>query len=146
VLFSAKELKRYASYFGVVRVVVIEFLACGVASAARDVLAVCRNCRKPTIWVIAQDDYHASDFLNKNPSLAKISDSLNNYSRVEGYISIKDMGVMDAPEYVPEVMANAFREGATSVVTNCPNAAGAMFRLVIDLTTRPILPAEERLG
>jgi hypothetical protein len=72
VLFSAKELKRYASYFGVVRVVVIEFLACGVASAARDVLAVCRNCRKPTIWVIAQDDYHASDFLNKNPSLAKI--------------------------------------------------------------------------
>jgi hypothetical protein len=28
------------------------------------------------------------------------------------------------------------------VVTNCPDAAGAMFRLVVDLTTRPLLPPE----
>ena len=28
------------------------------------------------------------------------------------------------------------------MVTNCPDAAGAMFRLVVDLTTRPLLPPE----
>jgi hypothetical protein len=84
-----------------------------------------------------------SDFLKKNPFLSKIEDSLNNYFRVEGYICLKDMGVMDTPEHVPDVIANAFREGAISVVTDCPNAA---VRLVIDLTTRPMLPAEERPG
>jgi hypothetical protein len=31
----------------------------------------------------------------------------------------------------------------TGVVTNCPNAAGAMFRLAVDLTTRPLLPPED---
>jgi hypothetical protein len=67
-------------------------------------------------------------------------DSLNNYFNVEAYICIKDMGVIDAPGHVPDVIANAFHGGATGVVTNCPNAAGAMFRLVIDLTTRPMLP------
>jgi hypothetical protein len=114
--------------------------------AHHELFGLCRNCLKPTIWVIAQSDYHASDFLKKNPSLAKMPDSLNNYFRVDAYICIKDMGVMDAPEHVPDVIAKAFREGATGVVTNCPNAAGAMFRLVIDLTTRPMLPTEETPG
>jgi Domain of unknown function (DUF4145) len=43
-------------------------------------------------------------------------------------------------------IANAFREGATSVVTDCWNAAGAIFRLAIDLTTRPMLPEEDTPG
>jgi hypothetical protein len=47
-------------------------------------------------------------------------DSLNNYFGVEGYICLKDMGVTDAPEHVPDVIANAFREGATSVVHQLP--------------------------
>jgi hypothetical protein len=111
-----------------------------------EVFGVCRNCLKPTIWAIAQSEYSDSDFLKKNSDLAKISGSLNNYFRVEGYVCLKDMGVMKAPEHVPDVIANAFREGATGVVTDCPNAAGAMFRLVIDLTTRPMLPAEETTG
>jgi hypothetical protein len=114
--------------------------------AHHEVFGVCRNCQKPTIWAIAQKEYTDSDFLKQNRPLAKIQDSLNRYFSLKGYICLKDMGVMDAPEHVPEVIANAFREGAMSVVTNCPNAAGAMFRLVIDLTTQSLLPAEEKPG
>jgi hypothetical protein len=111
-----------------------------------EVFGVCRHCRQPTIWAIDQRDYADSDFLQKNPALAKIQESLNNYFDIDGYICLKDMGVIAAPEHVPNEIAKAFREGATSVVTDCPNAAGAMFRLVIDLTTRPLLPAEGTPG
>jgi hypothetical protein len=43
-------------------------------------------------------------------------------------------------------IANAFREGAVSLVVGCWNAAGAMFRLAIDLATKPLLPAKEVEG
>ena len=66
--------------------------------AHHEVFGVCRNCLQPTIWAITQKDYDNSKFLSKNPSLAKIEDSLNRYFEIKGYICLKDMGVMDAPE------------------------------------------------
>ena len=75
-------------------------------------------------------------------SPATIEGSLNGYFEVEGFICLKDVGTMAPAEFVPEPIADAFRDGATCVVTNCPNAAAAMFRLVVDLTTRPLLPPE----
>jgi Domain of unknown function (DUF4145) len=56
------------------------------------------------------------------------------------------MGTAAPPDHVPDPIANAFREGATSVVTGSWNAAGAMFRLTIDLATRPMLPNDEVAG
>jgi hypothetical protein len=110
-----------------------------------EVPCLCRNCCRTTVFAISQKEYSDEKFLAQNPPV-KIQGSLNNYFSVEGFICLKDMGAMDAPEHVPEPIANAFREGATSAVTNCPNAAGAMFRLVIDLTTRPLLPREGTPG
>ena len=109
-----------------------------------ETFCVCRNCRKSTVFVISQSEYDDSKFLHQNPP-ATISGSLNRYFKVEGHISLKDMGGLPPPEFVPEAIANAFREGATGVITNCPNAAGAMFRLAVDLTTRPLLPPEAAL-
>jgi hypothetical protein len=92
-----------------------------------EVFGVCRHCRQPTIWAIDQRDYADSDFLQKNPALAKIQESLNNYFDIDGYICLKDMGVIAAPEHVPNEIAKAFREGATSVVTDCPTPRAQCF-------------------
>jgi Domain of unknown function (DUF4145) len=104
-----------------------------------ETFCICRNCRRSTVFVISQRSYGDSKFLTQNPP-ETINGSLNPMFEIEGHISLKDMGGTLAPEYVPEQIANAFHEGATGVMTNCPNAAGAMFRLVVDLATRPMLP------
>ena len=109
-----------------------------------EVFCVCRNCHQSTTLVIAQKEYSADVRFISSP--ASFGGSFNDYFNVEGFICLRDMGAMAAPEFVPEKIAAAFREGATSVVTRCPNAAGAMFRLAVDLTTRPLLPAEETAG
>jgi hypothetical protein len=44
---------------------------------------------------------------------------------------------------VPDQVATAFHEGAVSVAVGNWNAAGTMFRLAIDLTTRSMLPPED---
>ena len=47
---------------------------------------------------------------------------------------------MAPAEFVPEAIADAFREGATCVVTNCPDAANASLRKLEWL--RPRVSAE----
>jgi len=47
---------------------------------------------------------------------------------------------------VPPNIANVFREAATCLTVECWNAAGTMFRLCVDLATRPLLPKEEVKG
>lgn len=110
-----------------------------------EAFSVCRHCHRSTILAIAQSDYHAKDFLDENPPTA-LKGALNQYFNVEGFICLKDMGAEQPPAHVPDPIANAFREGAISIATGCWNAAGAMFRLAIDLTTKPMLPAEEVEG
>ena len=106
-----------------------------------EAFCLCRNCSRSTTFVIGQRSDADGDYLERHPPTT-ITGSLNRQFEIEGYISLKDGGAMSPPEFVPEPIANAFREGATSVVTGCPNAAGAMFRLAVDLTTRPLLPPE----
>jgi hypothetical protein len=60
--------------------------------------------------------------------------------KVEGHISLKDEISDVPPEHLPSNIEEAFREGATCMATGCYNAAGTMFRLCIDLSTRGMLP------
>lgn len=106
-----------------------------------EAFCVCRNCRTSTTFSISQQRVEDAP-----ASPTSINGSLNRYFDIEGFICLKDMGGQEPPEFVPEPIANAFHEGATAVVTKCPNAAGAMFRLAVDLTTRPLLPAEDAEG
>ncbi len=104
-----------------------------------EVFCACRNCHTSTTFFIRQKSSADKEYLARHEP-TEIAGSLNEYFENDGFICLKDMGATAAPEFVPDAIANAFREGATSVVTNCPNAAAAMFRLAIDLTTRPLLP------
>jgi hypothetical protein len=48
--------------------------------------------------------------------------------------------------HVPKDIADVFVEAATCLSVECWNAAGAMFRLCVDLTTKPMLPTGETPG
>ena len=50
---------------------------------------------------------------------------------------------MEPPEHIPDDIRAAFQEATTCASVECFNAAGAMFRLCVDLSTRPLLPARE---
>jgi hypothetical protein len=111
-----------------------------------EVFCLCRNCLRSTVFLLAQKDSDVDKVL-KGRSPIELKDSLNSWFLVEGFISLKDSGAAASPEYVQDpIIANAFREGAVSLVVGNWNAAGTMFRLAIDLTTRPMLPTEDVSG
>lgn len=110
-----------------------------------EAFCVCRQCRRSTIFVLEEDvdgDYkHVHEI-----GLAKIAGAVNRYVKIIGIITPKDTVKAAPPEHVPNDIAAIFREGATCLSVECNNAAGAMFRLCIDLITKPMLPQGEVEG
>jgi Domain of unknown function (DUF4145) len=66
--------------------------------------------------------------------------------RIEGIVSKKDDASVEPPQYLPQGIESAFREGAMCLAVSCYNAAGTMFRLCVDLATRSLLPDGEIAG
>jgi Domain of unknown function (DUF4145) len=107
-----------------------------------EVFGVCRHCHRSTVFVLSQRNYQDKNFLNEHSPL-ELDGALNPHFNIDSFISHKDMVAVTAPDHVPEPVKTAFHEGAVSVAVRNWNAAGVMFRLAIDLTTRPMLPADE---
>ena len=104
-----------------------------------ETFAVCRHCERSSIIFLelttftAQEQVQTSTFwLSKN--------HINDYFRVVGHLTLKDNARSEPPEHVAEAIAAIYREGATCAATECWNASLAMFRLCLDLATRPLLP------
>ncbi len=111
-----------------------------------EAFGICRHCSSSTTFVLEEIAQHHDIDLFKRTSPLKITNSLNGYFSVRGFISLKDFGTTKPPDYVPERIASVFTEGATCLTVECWNAAGSMFRACVDLATRPLLPAEETPG
>jgi hypothetical protein len=114
-----------------------------------ELYCVCRHCLTGTVFNLVMRQQQSQDIgrqfglqtlLQQGPMA--VTDSLNNYMSVEGYVSIKDVATIRPPEYVPPDVVAAFNEGATSLAVRCFNAAGTMFRLAVGLATRPLLPPD----
>jgi hypothetical protein len=110
-----------------------------------EAFCICRNCRKSTIFLLAQDVDADKDVVHKN-GLVKVNGSVNRYMRVEGTISKKDDVSTQPPQHLPGPIEAAFREGATCLAVGCNNAAATMFRLCVDLATKALLPEGEADG
>jgi len=112
-----------------------------------EAFCVCRNCDRSTVFVLSLTDIKARGFVREK-GLVRRSEAgaANNYVEVKGFINLKNMATSAPPEHLPENIAAAFREGATCLAVECFNAAGTMFRLCIDLATRPLLPEKEENG
>jgi uncharacterized protein DUF4145 len=59
---------------------------------------------------------------------------------VDRYVSIRDEARHPPPEFLGDELTSAFTEGATCFSVACYNASATMFRLCVDLVTRPLLP------
>lgn len=103
-----------------------------------EAFCICRACSKSTVFVCEQAHHTVAV-----DDLAAMKGVVNPFVRITGHISLKDLGVESPPPHVPDNIASGFREGATALAVNCPNAAGTMFRLCVDLATASLLPPAE---
>lgn len=104
---------------------------------------ICKNCARGTIFIVSQKNLDHKDLFSDTNNLYDYIGSINQIMDVEDYVSIRNTTFKKPPEYVPENIQNVFIEGSQSFSGNCPNAAAAMFRLCIDLTTKDLLPTSE---
>jgi len=109
-----------------------------------EAFCICRGCNRSTTFVLSQKTLSGKGEIMKG--LASLKRAVNQIMTIEGYISLKDTVSKEPPEHIPENIAAVFREGAACMSIGCFNAAGTMFRLCIDLSTRAMLPAEEVEG
>ena len=110
-----------------------------------EAFCVCRHCRKASIFVLAQELHPDKSIVHKN-GLVKLTGAVNQLMRIEGIVSKKDDASVEPPQYLPQPIELAFREGAMCLAVSCYNAAGTMFRLCVDLATRSLLPDGEIAG
>ena len=105
-----------------------------------EVFCICRRCNKSTTFLVIQKDLDGEKHINKG--LPNLDFSANNVVRVERYISLRDAAADKSPEHLPPGIEAAFNEGSACMAIGCYNAAGTMFRLCVDLSTRSMLPDE----
>ena len=108
-----------------------------------EIVCVCRHCERSTIFVVSQDHPQHDVVFKKENALVQFGHSLNEYVTVQRFIGLRDNVSQKPPKHIPDDIEAAFNEAATCTAVECWNAAAAMFRLCIDLATRPLLPAEE---
>ena len=104
-----------------------------------ELFSVCRMCNRSTVFIVYDDPNADYKYTHKH-GLLNVGVALNQFVGYEGYVSLKDTATVAPPDHIPESIDRVFREGATCYAVQCYNAAGTMFRLCIDLTTRGMLP------
>jgi len=109
-----------------------------------ETFCICRNCKRSTVFVLSQLEINDTERISKG--ILNLETSLNNYMRIEGYVSLKDKLYIKPPEYLPSNIESVFKEGAACLALGCFNAAGTMFRLCIDLSTKGMLPQDDIEG
>lgn len=102
----------------------------------------CHHCRTTIVFNVVQSTEAAKSAFFRDMSLTQWPEAINRIVRVEGYVNLADFISAAPPEHCPPEVDAAFREGATCLAVNCPNAAATMFRLCVDLATWAMLPAE----
>src|ERR1700720_3610666 len=65
-----------------------------------EAFGICRHCAKSTTFMIWEKPNTSGMFEQKSP-LDAVKGSLNGFFEVDGYISLKDHGVIQPPEHLP---------------------------------------------
>jgi hypothetical protein len=108
--------------------------------ARYEIFCVCRACDCPTIFLVRHNVPNMDGRVRQDEDLVLSPSALNQRFSIERFISLRDTITQKPPEHLPEDIEKAFMEGAACLSIGCYNAAAAMFRLCVDLVTRPLLP------
>lgn len=109
-----------------------------------EAFCICKACHRSTIFILVQSEIGFTKLLTKG--VAHLDGAINALVRIDDYVSLKDRDSTPPPEYLPDAIAAAFKEGAACFSISCYNAAATMFRLCLDLATKELLPTEETAG
>lgn len=112
----------------------------------REAFCVCRYCKRSTIFILLDREIGTREIVQKAGGLSSMKGSISNWVNISDYVSQKDEFGEEPPEHLPQDVHEAFVEGAKCHSVGCHNAAGTMFRLCVDLATRPLLPKAETSG
>ena len=108
-----------------------------------EAFCVCRECRQATIFLV---DRVSPRPTNLPPGVRDAWRPTSGGAKPVRIVSFPDLRTTPPPEHVPPDVARVFQEGAKCVAAGCFNAAGAMFRLCLDLATKNLLPVDEAEG
>ena len=103
-----------------------------------ELFCVCRRCSNSTVFIAyqsADSEYFGEELHNLDISIDRLIDK-------RGYISIRDHAANPPPKHLPKEIENVFKEGSMCMAVNCYNAAATMFRLCLDLATKPLIDEE----
>ncbi|MCY3844006.1 MAG: DUF4145 domain-containing protein [Acidobacteria bacterium] len=108
-----------------------------------EVFCVCRACKRATIFMLEERDHIRAQQLRarltQSQPLAAIRPSASVDSfRLLRHVSPPDVDTAAPPEELPSDIKGAFREATKCAAVACYNAAGAMFRLCLDLATKGV--------
>ena len=113
--------------------------ATGTDGAEAQFFSVCRACRKSSVFVARPRNTEARSGFSAAVGIRNDT-RIETYYHVREYVSLKHQSRLRPPDLLPENVTVAFIEGATCFAVECFNAAGTMFRLCVDLVTKPLLP------
>jgi hypothetical protein len=108
-----------------------------------EIFAICRNCRKATIYRAHLKASGSSDEMARDGSVSSQKGSVAKLITLDRFVTLRDNEPAAPPELVPDDISAVFREGSASYSGTCYNAAGAMFRLCLDMVTKALLPQDE---
>ncbi len=111
-----------------------------------ELFCVCRACFRSTTFIVSLKHYDYRETFPKKGSVVSMDAALNTFFDIQGHVSLRHEAAQSPPEHLPDNLKAVFTEGATCLAVLCWNAAGTMFRLCIDLATRPRLPEGEAPG
>jgi len=103
-----------------------------------EAFCVCRACHDSTVFKLEVDDFVFSKIIREE-GFGKINGDVTGMFNYRGYVSIADFDTEEAPEHLPSDVEKAFEEGARCHTIGCPNAAGSMLRLCLDLASKELL-------
>jgi hypothetical protein len=107
-----------------------------------EVFCSCRACHRPSIILIAQQESNSDTAVSAQTVMA-YKGSLNDHFSVKGPITLKDKFVHEPPGFLPEDVLRIYTEAVSCLAIRCYNASATMFRLCLDLATRPLLPDQD---
>lgn len=112
-----------------------------------EIAARCRRCKCPSLLLVSLINSSDGNRFGKDGLIAAtVAGDIAHLFRFVKVISTADFGANEAPEFLPENIDRAFKEGTRCLAIGCHNAAAAMFRLCLDLATKAMLPADGTEG
>ena len=106
-----------------------------------EVFVVCRRCHKPSIQIVSQrsanDEF--KKYCGQHNALAAYKGSINDIVEFERLVTLRDTHSYEAPDHVSGRIQNVVEEANSCLASQCFNAAGAMYRLALDIATKELL-------